>query len=193
MKTKNVLIITMLFIAISGIAQDAKKMAKNLTVIPTAEFDKTASISFDRKNPEKHGFEDISAMFKNAFVGKKFKVQENPQYLLVMDYDYGYVISGYRFQYSNLTAEIVDLNNNRTVVATIVYKGRFEIDAIAEAVAVELDKTVAPENSAVKKTEPTKSAPKTKEEKLVELKQLYEKQLITKEDYDEQKKKILAE
>lgn len=198
MKTKNVLIITLLFIAISGIAQDAKKMAKNLTVTPTSEFDKTASISFDRKNPEKHGFEDISAMFKNAFVGKKFKVQENPQYLLVMDYDYGYVISGYRFQYSNLTAEIVDLNNNRTVVATIVYKGRFEIDAVAETVAVELDKTVAPENSAVKKVEPTnsaptKSAPKTKEEKLVELKQLYEKQLITKEDYDEQKKKILAE
>ena len=111
MKAKNVLIIALFLIAISGIAQDAKKMAKNLTVTPTAGFDKTASFSFDRKNPEKHGFEDISAMFKNAFVTKKFTVKDNPQYLLVMDYDYGYVISAYRFQYSNLTAEVVDVNN----------------------------------------------------------------------------------
>ena len=80
------------------VLRKTKKMAKNLTVTPTEEFDKTASISFERKNPEKHGFEDISAMFKNAFVGKKFTAKENPQYLLVMDYDYGYVISGYRFQ-----------------------------------------------------------------------------------------------
>lgn len=33
---------------------------------------------------------------------------------------------------------------------------------------------------------------KTKEEKLVELKQLYEKQLITKEEYEAEKKKILG-
>ena len=173
-------------------------MAKNLKVTATEEYDKTASISFDRKNPEKHGFDDISAMFKNAFVSLKFTVKDNPQYMLVMDYDYGYVIAGYRFQYSNLTAEIVDLSNNRTVVATIVYKGRFEIDAIADAVAVELDKTIVPENSKTTKTEipistKVKSAPKTKEEKLIELKQFYEKQLIKKEEYEEQKKKILAE
>lgn len=42
-------------------------------------------------------------------------------------------------------------------------------------------------------TPQTKSNPKTKEEKLLELKQLYEKQLITKEEYDAEKKKILAD
>lgn len=42
-------------------------------------------------------------------------------------------------------------------------------------------------------TPQTTSTPKTKEEKLVELKQLYEKQLITKEEYEAEKKKILAE
>ena len=88
-----------------------------------------------------------------------------------------------------MTAEVVDLNNNRTVVATIVYKGRFKIDALADAVAVELEKTVVPENSSAKNVEPVSTTPvnasptktpKTKEEKLIELKQLYEKQLITK-------------
>ena len=197
MKTK-ILIISIILIAFNSFAQDAKKMAKNLKVTTTEEYDKTATISFDRKNPEKHGFEDISAMFKNSFVSHKFTVKENPRYLLVMDYDYGYVIAAYRFQYSNLTAEIVDLNNNRTVVATIIYKGRFEIDAVAEAIAVELDKAIVPEGAIANKVnEPVssqeKSIVKTKEEKLIELKHFYEKQLITKEEYEEQKKKILSE
>lgn len=201
MNVKQATLILLVFLSISSFAQDAKKMAKNLTVTPTAEFDKTNSISFDRKNPEKHGFDDISAMFKNAFVTKKFIVKDNPQYLLVMDYDYGYVIAGYRFQYSNLTAEVVDLNNNRSVVATIVYKGRFEIDSIAKAVAEELDKTIPPLNATndkqiiidIPKTTEDKPVTKTKEEKLVELKQFYEKQLITKEEYEAQKKKVLEE
>jgi hypothetical protein len=38
-----------------------------------------------------------------------------------------------------------------------------------------------------------KSTPKTKEDKLVELKQLFEKQLISIEEYEAEKKKILAE
>jgi hypothetical protein len=198
MKTKQIIFIAFLIITTTSFAQDAKKMAKFLTVTPTVDYDKTVSMFFDRKNPEKHGFEDISAMFKNAFVAEKFTVKEDPRYLLVMDYDYGYVISGYRFQYSNLTAEVLDLKNNRTIVATIIYKGRFEIDALANALAAELSKTVVPENSSVKETEtpktaPTKTATKTKEERLVELKGLYEKELITKDEYEAQKKKILDE
>lgn len=202
MKSKYFFILALSVICIPSIAQDAKKMAKNLRVTPTEFFDKSASISFDRKNPAKHGFEDISAMFKNAFVTKQFTVQENSKYLLVMDYDYAYVISAYRYQYSNLTAEIIDLSNNRTVVATIIYKGRFEIDAVADAVAAELAKAKLPKESAKvlpeaqKTTTPvntTVTKTKTKEEKLVELKQFYEKQLITKEEYEEQKKKVLAE
>lgn len=195
--SKRIIVTLLLFLSISSYSQDTKKMAKNLTVTPTAEFDKTNSISFDRKNPEKHGFDDISGMFKNAFVTKKFIVKENPQYLLVMDYDYGYVISAYRFQYSNLTAEVLDLNNNRKVVATIIYKGRFQIDAVANAVAAELDKTTPPINGTKKEeiqiTSPKITSTKTKEEKLVELKQFYEKQLITKEEYEAQKKKVLEE
>lgn len=170
-------------------AQDAKKMKKHLTVTYTSAFDKTASISFDRTNPDKHGFEDISAAFKNAFVSQKFTVSNNPQYVLTMDYKYGYVISQYRMQYSNLTAKVLDLNNNKTVVATIVYDGKFELTPVAEAVATELMKSATPTISEKQNI----SKQKSKEEKLIELKNLFEKQLITKEEYEREKAKILAE
>lgn len=170
-------------------AQDAKKMKKHLTVTYISAFDKTASISFDRTNPDKHGFDEISAAFKNAFVSQKFIVSDNPRYILTMDYKYGYVISQYRMQYSNLTAQILDLNNNKTVVATVVYDGKFELKPVAEAVATELMKAPNPTTSENKNT----SKPKSKEEKLIELKGLFEKELITKEEYDRAKKKILDE
>jgi len=79
-------------------AQDAKKMKKHLTVTYTSSFDRTASISFDRTNPDKHGFDDISSAFKNAFSSQKFTVSDTPQYILTMNYKYGYVISQYRMQ-----------------------------------------------------------------------------------------------
>jgi hypothetical protein len=170
-------------------AQDAKKMKKHLTVTYTSAFEKTASISFDRTNPDKHGFDNISSAFKNAFASQKFTVNNNPQYVLTMDYKYGYVISQYRMQYSNLSAQILDLNNNKTVVATIVYDGRFELIPVAEAVADELMK--APTQTSSEK--PSTSKQKTKEEKLLELKDLFEKQLITKEEYEKEKAKVLAE
>jgi hypothetical protein len=173
-------------------AQDAKKMKKHLTVAYTSGFDKTASISFDRTNPDKHGFDDISSAFKNAFISQKFTVSDNPQYILTMDYKYGYVISQYRMQYSNLTAQVLDLHNNKTVVATIVYDGKFELKPVAEAVAVELQKAAIPSATATSEKQ-NASKPKTKEEKLIELKNLFEKQLITKEEYEREKAKVLAE
>ncbi len=190
-------IYTLLFvtcIGISSFAQDAAKMKKHLRVSPTDKFDKTATISFGRKISEKHGFEEIAGMFKNSFVAHKFKVQDNSQYVLEMDYKYGYVISQYRFQYSDLTAEVLDLTNNRAVVATINYDGRFEIDAVAEAVAVELEKATAPKIPIVNANDKAaKPSQRTKEERLTELKNLFEKQLITKEDYDKEKSKVLSE
>ncbi len=175
-------------------AQDAKKMRKHLTVTYTSTFDKTASISFERTNPDKHGFDDISAAFKNAFISQKFTVSDNSRYILTMDYKYGYVISQYRMQYSNLTAQILDLHNNKTIVATIVYDGKFELKPVADAVAAELQKSITPKasdttNSEIKNT----LKPKSKEEKLIELKGLFEKELITKEEYEREKTKVLAE
>jgi len=174
------------------LSQDAKKMKKHLTVAYTSSFDKTASISFDRTNPDKHGFDDISSAFKNAFISQKFTVSDDPKYILTMDYKYGYVISQYRMQYSNLTAQVLDLRNNKAVVATIVYDGKFELKPVAEAVAAELQKATIP-LAASNSEKQNASKPKTKEEKLVELKNLFEKQLITKEEYEREKAKVLSE
>ena len=190
---KKLSIITILFFSINCFGQDAAKMKKHLTVNITDKFDKTASVSFGRTVADKHGFDEISGLFKNAFVGKGFIVKDNPQYMLMMDYGYVYVISAYRMQYSNLKAEIIDMTNNKTIVATIVYDGRFETDALSLAVAEELSKA-APLKAATQKTiSVPASSTKTKEERLTELKQFYEKQLITKEEYEESKRKILAE
>ena len=187
-------IIAIALLSINTFAQDAEKMKKYLKVTFTDKYDKTATISFDRNNPDKHGFDEISASFKSAFASHNFTINDHSRYILSMDYKYGYVIALYRMQYSNLTAQILDMNNNKTVVATIVYDGRFELAPVANAVAVELNKAVAPKVSTTQSNEKqSNSSTKSKEEKLIELKSLYEKQLISKEDYEKQKTKILAE
>ncbi len=188
----TIIIVSLLSANIFG--QDAEKMRKYLKVTFNDKYDKTATISFDHTIPNKHGFDEISASFKNAFASHNFTIKDNPRYILTMDYKYGYVIAQYRMQYSNLTAQILDMNNNKTVVATIVYDGRFELDPVANAIAVELNKAKAPKVATTTVVEKQKApTTKSKEEKLSELKNLYEKQLITQEDYDKQKAKILAE
>ena len=101
-------------------------------------------------------------------------------------------------QCKNFTGQIVDLNNDSEIIATFSYSGNFDMNAIADAVADKLnaaktynkstaDEIVTPDSLTVK------SKPKTKEDRLVELKGFYEKELITKEEYEKQKAKILAE
>ena len=186
--------IVIALLSITTFAQDAEKMRKHLKVTYSDKYDKTATISFDHKNPNKHGFDEISAAFRNAFVSHHFTVKDNPQYILSMDYGYLYSIPRYRMQYSNLTAEIIDLNNNRTVIATIVYNGKFELDAISDAVAVELNKAITPKVAGTPSVEKQNTPTiKSKEDKLAELKNLLEKNLISKEEYDRARKKIIEE
>ena len=67
--------------------------------------------------------------------------------------------------------------------------------AIANAVAQKLN-TISGNSTTKEKGTPSIdkiNSPKTKEERLKELKQFYDKQLITKEEYQEQKKKVLEE
>ncbi len=106
-------------------------------------------------------------------------------------------------QCKNFTGQIVDLNNDSEVVATFSYSGNFDMDAVAQAVAEKLNEAKTNDSTKIIVTDTSKISaptntstnpiPKTKEEKLIELKQFYEKQLITKEEYEEQKKKVLAE
>lgn len=140
MKTTEILTITLLIIGINCFAQDAKKMNKYLTVFASDKFDPKASVSFERKNPDKHGWDEISMEFKNAFALNGFKVDDAPKYAFVMDYGYKYVISQYRMQYRDLKGQIVDLSNNKEVVGTFNYNGRFETNLVPDAIAKKLKK-----------------------------------------------------
>ncbi len=139
MKTK-ILLIALFLIGINSFAQDEKKLKKNLKVTITGQFDKTAGLSFDHSVPDKHGFEEISRAFKTAFANNGLIINDKPRYVITMDYKYGYVIAAYKFQYSNLTTQILDLQNNKTIVGTIVYTGKFDIDALGNGVAIEMKK-----------------------------------------------------
>lgn len=139
MKTK-ILLLALFLIGINSFAQDAKKLSKNLKVTITGQFDKTAGLSFDHSVADKHGFDEISAAFKTAFANNGLVINDKPRYVITMDYKYGYVIAAYKFQYSNLTAQILDLSNNKTIVGTITYSGRFDLDPLGNGIAVELKK-----------------------------------------------------
>jgi hypothetical protein len=129
------------------------------------------------------------------------------KYLFTIQYMWFHQISpgapSGEIQCKNFTGQIVDLNNDSEIIATFSYSGNFDMDAVAEAVVERLNTAKSVEDSSEEENETpkilqpdnsqTKTAAKTKEERLTELKRFYEKQLITKEEYEEQKKKILEE
>ena len=103
-------------------------------------------------------------------------------------------------QYDNLRGQIIDINNNSEVIGTFIYDGRFETDDISSAIASAIKSKnpviVKTEERKVdiKKTEPQNiQSGKSKEDRLRELKNLFEKELITKEEYEKAKQKILEE
>ncbi len=69
-KTKNILVIALLFVAISGIAQDAKKMSKNLKVFVSENFNRKLSITI-QSTPNDIG--GALGTFTNALASKGFK------------------------------------------------------------------------------------------------------------------------
>lgn len=132
------------------------------------------------------------------------------KYLFTIQYSYvssmDHAVQGMRrgtVQCKNFTGQIVDLNNDSEIIATFSYSGNFDMDAVAQAIAEKLNEAKTLDSSPAIIVADTskgstsgtliKSSPKSKEERLIEVKQFYEKQLITKEEYEEQKKKILAE
>lgn len=127
---------------IIGFSQDAIKMKKHLTVFVTDKYKSNIPVCFERENPNKHGWDNFSEIFKTAFVSRDFKIltvsDTCRKYIIEMDYDYGYAIYAYRMQCANLKGRIIDINNNREIIGTINYNGRFEIENVATAIAIEL-------------------------------------------------------
>src|SRR5258706_16422008 len=102
---KILLTAVLALVSLCSFSQNEKKLKKNLSVFVSEPIDKDATISFDRKNPEKHGWEYAVKKFEEAFSANGFKVGQsgvNHRYIFVMDYDYGYKISAYKMQYTNL-------------------------------------------------------------------------------------------
>ena len=201
---KYFIVAAILIINVCAFSQDEKKMSKYLAVFADNTFNSKSTISFDRKDPHKNGWEEFSSTFENAFVSRGFEIvlstdERKSDYIVVIDYKYGYSISMYRMQCSDLTGQIIDVSNQNKVVGTFKYDGRFEIPNVADAIAKILsekkgeDAEGESQTSTPINTKTGHDKTKTKEEKLVELKQFYEKQLISREEYEEQKKKVLEE
>lgn len=142
---------------------------------------------------------DENSSDKRTTISNTNYVKSN--YLFTVQYSWASIPG--RIQCMNFTGQIVDLNNESEIIATFGYAGKFDMLAVAEEVADRLksakvtpkifnEETGKPTDDAVT-TLPQKSNIKTKEERLIELKQFYEKELITKEEYEQHKMKILSE
>ena len=194
MKLKSILLAASLFFYMFSFSQSSKDLRKNLIIFATDKFDPNASITFASKKANKHGWDKANKIFTEAFALKGFQVVSNVnsphKYIFLLDYDYGYLIAAYKMQYSNLKGEIVDVTNNSEIIGTFSYSGRYENDDIASALALNLkSKPVLVQKTVPQNTQTVKS----KEDRLRELKDLFDKQLINKEVYDKAKQKILDE
>lgn len=136
---RNTTLLLLLFLATSVFSQTPEKMRKNFSLVLLEPLSKTASFSFERLNPEKHGFEKVTSDFTISFVNNGLKVSSSPtdssnHYKIVIDYHYIYKIAMYKMQYSDFRAQII--NSKTGVVAGIIsYKGNFDVDAIGEEIA----------------------------------------------------------
>ena len=186
---------TLLFASAIVFGQSKKEFAKHLSIFTTAKFDKQYEITFEKKNPDKHGFDKFEDGFTETFKKNGFIVVPNSsfsgnrgKYKIIIDYDYGYLIYAYKMQYSNLKADIVDVSTSETV-GSITFNDRFNIKETGDKISEILQSKALPKVE----TQPVTKTPKTKEERLRELKDLFEKNLITQQEYDTQKKRILEE
>lgn len=200
MKARIILVCIALAFCFTAFSQDEKKMNKHLTVFVSVKLDSKAPIKFDRLNPDKHGWDKVVQSFTSTFLANGFNVvdtktsSKDSGYSLIMDYDYGYVIALYRMQYSNLKGKIVDLSNNSVVVGTFAYDGKYELENVSNAIAAKTKTYVVVSSPDLQKKDPKNNpVQKSKEEKLRELKDLFDKNLITKEEYEREKKRVLEE
>lgn len=169
MRKLTPLLVFILF-SVPGLTQNEKKMAKNLKVFVSDNFDKKASLTVQAGNDKG----DLKGAFKNALSMSGFKVLSETSNKTQVELDQNknqtidstekkttlekttYVKSNYiitltysgkmdpgqkqHFQCANLRGQIVDMNNDQTIVATFSYTGNFDPDPVAEAIANQLKK-----------------------------------------------------
>lgn len=207
MKCKIILTLTAMIICFTVAAQGEGKLNRNFKFVVTGKLDTIASFSFEQR-VKRSGWGDFSGALTQAFIAKGFRIINKEtmnsihSFSIVIDYGRGFFAS--KMQYFDLRGQIVDINKNSEVLGTFSYDGRFDPDDISIAIASalkdknpvivkeeekkEIIKEIGKENP-IQNAKPTKS----KEERLIELKSLFEKGLITKEEYERAKQKILDE
>lgn len=203
MKYKIIITIALVIIGCSVMAQGERKLNKNFTFVITEKLDTIAAFSIDAR-VKRSGWGEFYGSLTQAFIAKGFQVinKENlnstHSFSIVIDYGRGFAAG--KMQYFDLRGQIIDIHKNSEVLGTFSYDGRFNPDDISVAIASALkDKNPIIVKEDQKKAEVIKNEPqntqtgKSKEDRLRELKNLFEKELITKEEYEKAKQKILEE
>lgn len=197
-----IIVLLGLNISFSGYAQSERKLNKKFSFIITGKLDTIGSFTIGY-NIKRSGWADLYGALTQALIAKGFKVSSqvniNSEYSFKINIDYSRGFFAGSMQYENLRGQI--LNNNSEIVGTFMYDGRFDTDNISNAIAAALKNNnpvivaVLEPKLEVKPSPTLQNIPaaKSKEDRLRELKNLFEKELITKEDYDKAKQKILEE
>ena len=203
MKYRLILTVTAICICFASIAQSERKLNKNFSFVITGKLDTISSFSIGY-SVKRSGWGEFYGSLTQALIAKGFKVNSqgyaasSHSFKINIDYSRGFFAGS--MQYENLRGQIIDTKNS-DVVGTFMYDGRFETDDISNAIASALKNR----NPIIVKEEEIKQdikqppvsqntqTGKSKEERLRELKDLFEKQLITKEEYDRAKQKIIEE
>ena len=206
MNLKLIWTLLAVFISLSAISQGERKLGKHFSFVVTGKLDTVSSFSIVQR-VKRSGWGEFSGALTQSLIAKNFSVVgENlaaPHGIsIVIDYGRGFFAS--KMQYFDLRGQIVSQINNSEVVGSFSYEGRFNPDEIADAIADELKKknlivikeeqTQAVINKEIPVKRETKlTGVKSKEDKLAELKDLFDKGLITKEEYEQARKKIIEE
>lgn len=180
----------------SSFAQSPRKIKKNLSILVLGNFDPGYVFSFEREYPDKQGWPPIEKNFREAFTYLGLKVDSTPsshRYSLVMDYFYGYIKNAYHKRYKNLVGKIIDVDNPSKPIATLHFNGRYDNAILSDTIAARIGQLVKAQQNNASTFQSAQSSARSKEDRLTELKHLLEKGLITKEDYEAQKTKILNE
>jgi Short C-terminal domain len=204
MKIHFYLIVVCSIISSSAFAQGDRKLNKNFSFAVTGKMDTVASYKITQR-VKRSGWGDVYGTLSQSLITNGFKVINEEytsphSYTIVIDYSRGF--SAGKMQFSDLRGQILNSTGSETI-GTFVYDGRFNPDDISVAIASKLkeikpfivkEEEVSTKQNTVKETpadEPIKGT--SKESRLAELKRLYDKGVITKEEYESARKKIIEE
>ena len=204
---KTIFILFALAITTNSFAQGERKLNKNFTFAVTGKMDSVASYKITSR-VKRSGWGEFYGALSQSLVVNGFKVigedYTSPHsYIIVIDYGRGFFAG--KMQYFDLRGQIITANGSETI-GTFGYEGRFNPDDITAAIGSKL-KEIKPFvvkeqevsirstiiNDPVTITNNEGPVENSKEKKLVELQELFKKNLITKEEYEEGRKKIIGQ